>query len=80
MKQNQRLLWIDLRDYDSKKMSGFVGIENQGATCYLNSLLQSYFSTKLFRKKVYEIPTEDEIRFDLPSFQDYLSQSRSILS
>ena len=45
-------------DYDSKANTGYVGLNNQGATCYLNSLLQSYFTTKLFRKLVYEIPTD----------------------
>ncbi|ODQ77761.1 hypothetical protein BABINDRAFT_163160 [Babjeviella inositovora NRRL Y-12698] len=51
------VLWHDFVDYDSKKETGFVGILNQGATCYLNSLLQSYFFTKVFRQKVYAIPT-----------------------
>lgn len=27
-------------NYDSKKMTGMVGLENLGATCYLNALLQ----------------------------------------
>ena len=26
--------------WDSKKHTGFVGLRNQGATCYMNSLLQ----------------------------------------
>lgn len=26
--------------WDSKKHTGFVGLKNQGATCYMNSLLQ----------------------------------------
>jgi len=37
-----------------------VGLRNQGATCYLNSLLQSLFFTNAFRKAVYQIPTEGE--------------------
>ncbi|RCK67165.1 Ubiquitin carboxyl-terminal hydrolase 15 [Candida viswanathii] len=52
------VLWHSFIDYDSKRNAGFVGLNNQGATCYLNSLLQSYFTTKLFRKLVYEIPTD----------------------
>lgn len=52
------VLWHSFVDYDSKKNTGFVGLNNQGATCYLNSLLQSYFTTKSFRKLVYQIPTD----------------------
>src|SRR5262245_40309385 len=35
-----------------------VGLKNQGATCYLNSLLQSLYFTTAFRKAIYQIPTE----------------------
>lgn len=51
------VLWYNFAGYDSKKNTGYVGLNNQGATCYLNSLLQSYFTTKVFRKLVYQIPT-----------------------
>ena len=37
-----------------------VGLKNQGATCYLNSLLQSLYFTSGFRKAVYQIPTEQD--------------------
>lgn len=40
-----------------------VGLKNQGATCYLNSLLQSLYFTNIFRKAIYQIPTEDETDF-----------------
>ncbi|CCH60493.1 hypothetical protein TBLA_0C07020 [Henningerozyma blattae CBS 6284] len=54
------VLWHNFINYDSKKETGYVGFRNQGATCYLNSLLQSYFFTKYFRDLVYQIPTADE--------------------
>lgn len=72
------VLYRNLENYDSKTSTGYIGIENQGATCYLNSLLQSYFFLLNFRDKVYQIPTEDEIKFDLPSYRDYKCQPKSV--
>ena len=55
------VLWHNFINYDSKQMTGYVGLKNQGATCYMNSLLQSLFFTNYFRKAVFDIPTaEDE--------------------
>lgn len=34
--------------------SGKVGLRNQGATCYLNSLLQGLFNTTPFRQRLYQ--------------------------
>lgn len=33
---------------------GFVGLANQGATCYLNSLLQTLYLTPEFRNAIYK--------------------------
>jgi len=44
--------------WDSKKHTGYVGLKNQGATCYMNSLLQVLYFTNLLRKCVYKMPTE----------------------
>jgi ubiquitin C-terminal hydrolase len=37
--------------------TGYVGLKNQGATCYMNSMLQALFCTPAFRRLVYEMPT-----------------------
>lgn len=44
--------------WDSKKHTGYVGLKNQGATCYMNSLLQTLYFTNQLRRAVYKIPTE----------------------
>jgi ubiquitin carboxyl-terminal hydrolase 7 len=41
---------VDYWTYDSKKETGYVGLKNQGATCYMNSLLQTLFHIPYFRK------------------------------
>lgn len=46
--------------WDSKKHTGFVGLKNQGATCYMNSLLQTLYFTNKLRKAVYQMPTEND--------------------
>ena len=51
------LLSVDLHverdekyNFDARKATGFVGLKNQGATCYMNSLLQYLYNLAFFRK------------------------------
>jgi ubiquitin carboxyl-terminal hydrolase 7 len=44
---------VDYWTYDSKKETGYVGLKNQGATCYMNSLLQTLYHIPYFRKVWY---------------------------
>lgn len=60
VKDETGVLWHNFVNYDSRKETGYVGIKNQGATCYMNSLLQSLYCTNQFRKAVYQIPTEKD--------------------
>ncbi|XP_038987970.1 ubiquitin carboxyl-terminal hydrolase 12-like isoform X4 [Phoenix dactylifera] len=55
---------VDYWTYDSKKETGCVGLKNQGATCYMNSLLQTLYHIPYFRKAVYHMPTTEN---DMPS-------------
>ncbi|KAJ1285596.1 hypothetical protein BS78_03G290900 [Paspalum vaginatum] len=55
---------VDFWNYDSKKRTGYVGLKNQGATCYMNSLLQTLYHIPYFRKAVYHMPTTEN---DTPS-------------
>lgn len=52
-----------------------VGLKNQGATCYLNSLIQSLYFTNAFRKVRYFLMLEWTISID--TFRRYIKYQRS---
>ncbi|CAO3702673.1 unnamed protein product [Rhizopus stolonifer] len=70
------VLWHNFLNYDSKKTTGYVGLYNQGATCYMNSLFQSLYFTNYFRLAVYQIPTDS----DEPSNSTALALQRLFFS
>ena len=39
----------------SRAETGFIGLSNQGATCYLNSLIQTLYHLAAFRDIVYHV-------------------------
>jgi len=55
---------VDYEAHDSKKETGYVGLKNQGATCYMNFLLQTLYHIPYSRKAVYHMPTTEN---DMPS-------------
>ncbi|RUP50642.1 hypothetical protein BC936DRAFT_138276 [Jimgerdemannia flammicorona] len=55
------VLWHNFINYDSKKVTGYVGLINQGTTSYLNAAVQCLYMIKYFRRSVYKIPTESDV-------------------
>lgn len=47
-------------EWPSYAATGYNGIVNLGATCYMNCLIQSLFCTNEFRRIIYQIPIEPE--------------------
>jgi uncharacterized UBP type Zn finger protein len=44
---------------ESRGQAGFVGLSNQGATCYLNAALQSLFMCPDFHARILSIPSNE---------------------
>ena len=44
---------LGCRDFKQRSRTGFAGLVNQGATCYLNSLLQTWYMTPELRRALY---------------------------
>jgi len=52
-------LVLEEKDMDDGKSGPkkFRGLQNEGTTCYLNSLMQTLFFIRVFRNAVYKMPT-----------------------
>jgi ubiquitin carboxyl-terminal hydrolase 7 len=59
----------------SREITGYVGLVNEGTTCYLNSLLQTLFFIRKFRLAVFAIPIcQDTSRSVANSLQQVFKQ------
>jgi len=47
----------EIGNSESRPSHGLAGLKNQGATCYLNSLFQTFYLTPEFRKMIYDHPS-----------------------
>lgn len=63
---------------EPRQSSNFVGLINQGATCYLNSLIQVMYMTPELRSAIYNLPLY-ESSLDIPSAWLPEGQKREIL-
>lgn len=54
--------------YNSKKETGFVGLKNQGATCYMNSLLQTLYNINLLRQVLIAVSIATHCQRNTPPF------------
>jgi len=48
-----------------RQVSGFNGLENQGSTCYLNSIVQCLYMTPEVRSTIFKLSKED-LNLDAP--------------
>eukprot|EP01100_Stratorugosa_tubuloviscum_P009928 TRINITY_DN419_c1_g1_i1.p1 TRINITY_DN419_c1_g1~~TRINITY_DN419_c1_g1_i1.p1 ORF type:complete len:1042 (-),score=430.06 TRINITY_DN419_c1_g1_i1:209-3334(-) len=54
-------------DFNKKSDTGFVGLSNQGATCYMNSLIQTLYMTPEFRLALYKWDSKEFFLNELKS-------------
>merc|ERR1712130_1079807 len=46
--------------FEKRRITKFVGLRNEGATCYMNSMLQTLYHIAALRRNVYKIPVGHE--------------------
>ncbi|XP_051874684.1 ubiquitin carboxyl-terminal hydrolase 47-like isoform X2 [Pristis pectinata] len=61
---------------ESTKYKGFVGLKNQGATCYLNTLLQTWFMTQEVKECITRCQSEDSLIQELKCLFEQLANRK----
>ena len=54
---------------EPRGQTGICGLQNQGATCYLNSLLQTLFFTPEFRGNIFSLKSTCKLKCELVNQQ-----------
>lgn len=49
---------VDLEDFECIPSAQYAGLVNNGMTCYMNSLLQTFFQIEELRRQVFKLPYE----------------------
>uniref|UniRef100_A0A4W3JMC0 Ubiquitin carboxyl-terminal hydrolase 64E-like n=1 Tax=Callorhinchus milii TaxID=7868 RepID=A0A4W3JMC0_CALMI len=69
-------MWMKIKDRNSFKIQTPVGLINQGATCYLNTLLQILYMTPEFKNTICNLETDNQIICQLKIMFEKLQKSK----
>lgn len=75
---SHRTNWHYLPHAHEKSPSGYVGLRNLGATCYMNSLIQQLYMIPEFRYGLFSVPIKEEM--EAPLKENILYQLQVMLS
>lgn len=73
----KRINWHYIPSSYEKSSTGYVGLKNQGATCYMNSLMQQFYMIPNFRNGL--LSSEININTD-PQLENVLYQMQTMLA
>ena len=52
---NWKIPFNTIEEYDEKSKTGYTGLKNLGATCYMNSMMQQFFMIPSFRAEILSV-------------------------
>ncbi|XP_032888108.1 ubiquitin carboxyl-terminal hydrolase 47-like [Amblyraja radiata] len=70
----KRIMAATGKNRGSKSEMNFVGLNNQGSTCYLNTLLQTWFMTPEFKDCISRSQTQDRLKDELKNLFEQLAR------